>query len=70
MGLQYVNIKDSQVKFVNENNDPNKKIQTVEADMATLVFESMQDKLEINQLETELGNALIEIMTLKMGGNA
>lgn len=70
MGLQYVNIKDSQVKFVNENNDPNKKIQTIEADMATLVFESMQDKLEINQLETELGNALIEIMTLKMGGNA
>lgn len=43
-------------------------ISSVQVDVATIVFESMQDKQKIAQLETDLGNALLEIMALKMGG--
>lgn len=44
-------------------------IENTQNDLATMVFESMQDKQKISQLETDLGNAVIEIMNLKMGGN-
>ncbi|WP_397537881.1 hypothetical protein [Rummeliibacillus pycnus] len=42
-------------------------IENTQNDVATMVFESMQDKMKISQLETDLGNAVIEIMNLKMG---
>lgn len=42
-------------------------VENVQNDLATMVFESMQDKMKINQLETDLGNAVIEIMNIKMG---
>lgn len=46
-----------------------KAIENTQNDLAAMVFESMQDKQKISQLETDLGNAVIEIMNLKMGGN-
>lgn len=69
MPLQFINIKDSSVTFADENKNPEKRIEVAETDLATLVFQSMQDKLKISQLEMELGNALIEIIIMKMGGN-
>lgn len=42
-------------------------VEVVQNDLATMVFESMQDKQKISQLETDLGNAVVEIMNLKMG---
>jgi len=66
MPLQFIDIRDSNVKFVNEDNDP---INALETDLANMVFDSMQDKLKISQLENELGVALLEIMQLKLGGN-
>lgn len=42
-------------------------IENTQNDLATMIFESMQDKQKISQLEKDLGNALIEIMNLKMG---
>jgi hypothetical protein len=69
MPLQYFNISDSEVKFVNEEKSPIHRSENLEMDMATMVFESMQDKMKINQLENDLGNAVFEIMSLKTGGN-
>lgn len=69
MPVQFIDIKDSQVKFVNEKENPQIKVEAVEVDVATLVFESMQDKMKIMQIETELGVAVMEIMQLKLGGN-
>lgn len=42
-------------------------IENTQNDLATMIFESMQDKQKMSQLEKDLGNALIEIMNLKMG---
>ena len=68
MPLQYIDIRDSQVKFVNEGKDPTKKSISLEMDIATIVFESMQEKIKMVQLESELGIAMYEIMNIKMGG--
>lgn len=46
-----------------------KRLQATELDVANVIFESMSDKMKITQLETDLGNAVVEIMTLKMGGS-
>ena len=43
-------------------------IEGMQNDLAAMVFESMQDKMKITQLEGELGNAMFEIMNTKMGG--
>ncbi|MDF1510604.1 hypothetical protein PZE06_20940 [Robertmurraya sp. DFI.2.37] len=69
MPLQYINIENSTVEFVNKEKNPAKKAEQLEVDLATLVYESMQDKMRIRQLESDLGNALLEIMQLKLGGN-
>lgn len=42
-------------------------VEAVQMDVATMVFESMQDKMKIAQLEADLGNAVMEIMMMKMG---
>lgn len=47
-----------------------KRLQATELDVASILFENMEDKMRISQVESELGNALVEIMTLKMGGTA
>lgn len=44
-----------------------KRMKATETDVANIVFESMMDKIKISQLETDLGNAVMEIMSLKMG---
>ena len=46
-----------------------KRLLATELDVANVIFESMSDKMKIAQLETDLGNAVVEIMTLKMGGS-
>lgn len=69
MPLQFFDIKDSQIKFVNESNNPEKRLENAEHDIANMIYDSMMDKLKIHQLEMELGNVLLEIMNLKLGGN-
>lgn len=46
-----------------------RRLEATEFDLANMVFESMSDKMKISQLESDLGNALMEIMTLKMEAN-
>ena len=40
---------------------------STEEELANVVFDSMSDKIKIAQLESDLGNAVMEIMTLEMG---
>lgn len=47
-----------------------RRLEATELDIASILFGSMEDKMRISQVESELGNALVEIMTLKMGGTA
>lgn len=42
-------------------------VEYVQSDIATILIESMQDKIRITQLENDLGSAVMEIMTMKMG---
>lgn len=51
MPLQYVDINNSQVTFVNQEKDPVKKTEMLESDMATMMFESMMDKMKVVTLE-------------------
>lgn len=44
-------------------------INTTEGELASVIFESMSDKMKIAQLESDLGNAVVEIMSMKMGGS-
>lgn len=46
-----------------------RKIEATELDVASILFESMNDKMEIAQLKDDLGNTVVEIMNMKMGGN-
>lgn len=64
MALQIVSIKDSKIKFVNEGKDEDKTIRDVQAD---ILFESMNDKMRIAQLEEMNALMLIEIMNIKTG---
>lgn len=65
MGVQFVDIKDSNVKFVNEKNDP---IKRTEEDLANITFESMMDKMQIASLEEISAALTFDVMQLKMGG--
>lgn len=66
MSLQFIDIKDSNVKFANEENNLIKK---TEQDLANITFESMQDKIKISILEETSATLTFEIMQLKMGGS-
>jgi|GEM_PF-4069266 len=68
--LQFINIENSQVQFANESKDPAKKLEAAEMDLGNLLIESAMDKAKIAELETLTGDLLIEVATLKMGGNA
>ena len=46
-----------------------RRIEATELDIASILFESMADKIKISQLEQDLGGAVMEIMAMKMGGN-
>lgn len=64
MPLQFIDIKDSNVKFVNEENDPVKPVEDMQAE---ILFESMIDKMRIATLEDTQAELLFEIMSIKMG---
>ncbi len=66
--MQFLDITDSKIRHLDENKDPLKKTENMESELAALIFEGMSDKMKISQLETDLGNALIELMEMKMGG--
>ena len=56
-------------KSLGEEVEELKNAQSItESDLAVIVMESMNDKLKISQLENDLGNAVLEIMTMKIGG--
>ena len=69
MSMQKIKKKDLSELRVEEEQEKQKEhiVENMQSEMAAMVFESMQDKQKINQLETDLGNAVIEIMNLKMG---
>lgn len=46
-----------------------KRLKVAESEVANIIFESMMDKMKIAQLEDDLGSAVMEIMSMKMGGN-
>lgn len=66
--MQFVDITDSKVRHLDENKDPIKRSESMESDLAVLIFEGMSDKMKIAQLEADLGSALMELMEMKMGG--
>ena len=66
--MQFVDITDSKVRHLDERKDPIKRSESMESDLAVLIFEGMSDKMKISQLEADLGSALIELMEMKMGG--
>lgn len=47
-----------------------RRLEATELDVASILFESMTQSLKTSQLENDLANALMEIMTMQMGGNA
>lgn len=59
------NVIVTQVEKVKEQLPQN--VEYVQSDIATILIESMQDKMRIAQLENDLGSAVMEIMTMKMG---
>ncbi|MED5017941.1 hypothetical protein P9847_11570 [Paenibacillus chibensis] len=65
--MQYIDIKDSTVNFVNEDKDPAKKADQLGADLGNLLMESAMDKATIMQLEDTVGNLLLEVAMLKGG---
>lgn len=67
--MQYVDIKNSKVTFINEEKDPVKKTKILESELATMAFESKMDKAKIVSLEDSSAMMAFEIMQLKMGGN-
>lgn len=67
--MQYVNIADSTVNFVNPDKDPAKKADQLGADLGNLLLESAMDKATILELEDTVGNLLFEVAALK-GGSA
>lgn len=69
MPLQFIDIKDSNVKFVNPEKDPAKKTEILESDLAAMTFESMMDKMKVATLEETSATLAFEVMQLKMGGN-
>lgn len=67
--LQFFDISESQVKVVNEDKGPQKKVEMLESDLAAMTFESMMDKMKVVALEETSATLAFEIMQLKMGGN-
>lgn len=67
--MQFRDINNSQVTFVNPERDPEKKTEILESDLAAMTFESMMDKMKIAGLEESSAMMAFEIMQLKMGGN-
>ncbi|WP_136604678.1 hypothetical protein [Paenibacillus dokdonensis] len=65
--MQYIDIKDSTVNFVNEDKDPQKQTDQMGADLGNLLMESAMDKATIMQLEDTVGNLLLEVAMLKGG---
>lgn len=45
-----------------------RRLDTAEEMLMDVLYESMQDKVKITQLEDELANTAFEIMSMKMGG--
>lgn len=68
--MQYVDVRDSKLRYVDENKDPSQKARALESDLATMVFESMGDKMRIHDLETLTAQLTFEIMNFKLGGDA
>ncbi|MEC0370058.1 hypothetical protein [Paenibacillus chibensis] len=65
--MQYIDIKDSTINFVNEDKDPQKQTEQMGADLGNLLMESAMDKATIMQLEDTVGNLLLEVAMLKGG---
>lgn len=68
--MQYVDISDSKLRYVDESKDPSQKANALESDLATIVFESMEDKMRIYDLETLTAQLTFEVMNFKLGGDA
>lgn len=67
MPLQFVNIKDSSVKFVNEANDPEVKYQVISAQLA---MELAQANINLSAQEALTASLALELAQLKLqGGN-
>ena len=47
-----------------------RRLDVAEKDLAYIVFSSMEATMKNMELENTLGEVVIEVMTMKMGGNA
>lgn len=61
--LQYVNINDSKVKFVNESENPISQIQDENAD---LIFQNAMQDMELGQLKDENADLLFRVAMLEV----
>lgn len=68
--LQYVNINDSKVKFVNESDNPENRLSDAEKNIGEILFDAAMDKIKADEIESTQAEMLLEIAQLKMGGVA
>lgn len=70
MPLKFIDIRDSQVKFVNEEKNPENRLGDAEISLGNVLFENAMEKVRVNGIEAIQGDLMLEIAQLKMGGNA
>lgn len=57
--MQYFNVKNGNFSFVNEQKDPNKKIEDLQFENANLFLDSVVKDLKIDALEQENANLIL-----------
>lgn len=66
MPLQFIDIKDSEVKFVNKENDPVGQQQALTAQLA---IQLAQANINLSAQEALTATLALELAQFKMGGN-